>query len=246
MNNVEAKFILQGYRPSGADATDATFSAALDQAKRDPGLGDWLAREQAFDRAMIAKLGQLPVPSGLRESILAGGRATVQPKPRRWWSHPAFLAAAASVAIMLGVGAGFWPKSAAANASFAEFALADARTGMLHHGLHGAKAEAMQKALGQTTTRLSTQLAVDFADLRDSGCRTVQFNGHEVLEMCFERDGAWFHCYIARRSDFPAFAAALSPLLAVRQGAAIAAWADASQLYAVVSPAGQSTLEKLL
>jgi hypothetical protein len=246
MNNVEAKFILQGYRPNGADASDATFSAALEQAKRDPGLGEWLAREQAFDRAMSAKLSQLPAPSGLRESILAGGRATVPQEPlRRWWSHPAFLAAA-SVAVLLGVGAGFWPKPAAANASFAEFALADARTGILHHGRHGAKAEALQAALGQPATRLSAQLAVDFADLRDSGCRTVQFNGHEVLEVCFEREGAWFHCYIARRADFPAFAAALSPVLAVRQGAAIAAWADASRLYAVVSPAGQSILEKLL
>lgn len=74
MNNEEAKFILQGYRPNGADAGDATFCAAVEQAKRDPALGEWFARQQSFDTAVGAKLAQVAPPSGLRAAILAGGK----------------------------------------------------------------------------------------------------------------------------------------------------------------------------
>ena len=42
-----------------------------------------------------------------------------------------------------------------------------------------------------------------FAALRSTGCRTLNFAGHDVLEVCFQRNGAWFHCYIARCEDFP-------------------------------------------
>jgi len=247
MNNVEAKFILQGYRSNGADATDATFRAAVEQAKLDPGLAEWFAREQAHDRAISAKLGSVQPPPGLRESILAGGRVTTPSEPRRtWWRHPALLSMAAGLALLLAVGAAFWPRPAAANATFAEFALADARAGFLHHGGHGEKAQALQAVLSQPATRLSEQLAVNFAAMRDSGCRTVHFNGREVLEVCFERQGVWFHCYIAQRADFPTFAAALSPVLSAQPGASIASWADATRLYAVVSQTGPATLEKLL
>jgi len=246
MNNVEAKFILQGYRPDGSDAADATFSAALEQARVDPALGDWFAREQAFDRAMCAKLDQVRPPAGLREAILAGGRVTEPAGHRRaWWQHPALLAMAASVALLLGVGVAFWPKQADASAGLTEFALIDA----LHsetHGGHGDKTGELQAALSQPSTHLGGQLPVNFAELRNAGCRTVRFNGHEVLEVCFKRDGAWFHCYIAQRADFPALVAAIAPSLVDRNGTSIASWEDSSLLYVVVSKTGRSALEKLL
>ena len=59
MNNTEAKFILNAYRPNGRDAGDATFRAALDQAKSDPALGAWFAREQAHGIAVAAKLREI-------------------------------------------------------------------------------------------------------------------------------------------------------------------------------------------
>ena len=77
MNNEEAKFILQGYRPNGADAGDAAFRAALEQVQRDPALREWFARQQAFDAAVSTKLDAVPAPVGLREAILAGGRRVV-------------------------------------------------------------------------------------------------------------------------------------------------------------------------
>lgn len=245
MNNVEAKFILQAYRPNGADTGDATFCAALAQAKSDPGLGQWFTRSQTFDTAISLKLGQIQAPAGLREAILAGGRVTTPDTTRQsWWRQPAF-AAAASVAVLIAASVAFWPKQAAAHAVLSDLALADA----LHsetHGGHGEETGALQATLGQPTTRLGQNLPVNFAALHKAGCRTVSFNGHEVLEVCFQRDGAWFHCYIAQRADFPNLAAAVAPALADRNNISVATWGDASLLYVVVSKTGRATLEKLL
>ena len=245
MNNVEAKFILQGYRPNGADAGDATFAAALAQAQADPALHDWFAREQAFDRAISAQLGQIATPAGLREAILAGGRVTSPDTPRpSWWQQPVLMAAA-SIAVLFALGLALWPRTAAANPGLTEFALNDAMLDK-NHGGHGADTAALQAMLSAPTTRLAGGLPVDFDALRKAGCRTVDFQNHPVLEICFKRDGAWFHCYIAQRSDFPALAAALTPVLAHRDGASIASWADASHLFVVVSKTGPAPLQRLL
>lgn len=244
MNNVEAKFILQGYRSNGADTGDAIFIAALDQARLDPGLAQWFAHAQAFDAAISAKLGQIQAPAGLREAILAGGRVTTPETTRQsWWRQPAL--AAASVAVLIAASMAFWPKQAVANSALGDFALADAMHNETHGG-HGVEAGALQVALSQPTTRLGHYLPVNFAILRQAGCRTVSFKGHEVLEVCFKRDGAWFHCYIAQRADFPALAAAVAPVLVERNGASLATWGDTSLLYVVVSKAGPAALEKLL
>lgn len=245
MNNAEAKFILQAYRPNGADAGDPTFSAALDQTQRDPGLGQWFAQAQIFDTAISTKLSQIQPPAGLREAILAGGRATTSGRDRQsWWRQPV-LAAAASVAVLLAASMAFWPKPSAASPTLGDLAMADAQHSETHGG-HGEETGVLQAALNEPTTRLGQSLPVNFAALRKAGCRTVSFSGHEVLEVCFKRDGAWFHCYIARCADFPTLVAAVTPALADRSNISLATWRDASLLYVVVSKTGRANLEKLL
>lgn len=246
MNNVEARFILQGYRPNGADAGDPTFAGALEQTRTDPGLHDWFAREQAFDRAISTKLGEIHPPAGLREAILAGVRVTsFDTTRRRWWEQPAFMAAAASVAVLFALGLALWPRLAVADPNLAEYALADAMSDKAHGG-HGADTAALHALLSAPSTRLSGSLSIDFEALRKTGCRTVTFAQQPVLEVCFKRDGVWFHCYIARRTDFPALAAVLTPVLSDRNGASLASWADASHLFVVVSKAGRAPLQRLL
>jgi hypothetical protein len=246
MNNVEAKFILQGYRPNGADAADAMFCAVLEQARHDPALHDWFAREQAFDAAISAKLNQIQAPAGLREAILAGGRVTASETPRRgWWQRPVMMAAAASIALIFAVTAALWPRQAGANTPLFNFALADAMHSEIHGG-HGREAGALQALLSEPTTRMGGSLPVDFAALRAAGCRAVGFEGHDVLEVCFKRNGVWFHCYIVRREDFPTLAAVATPTLVDKSGIGIASWTDTAHLFVVVSKKGHSELEKLL
>jgi len=251
MNNTEAKFILNAYRSNGGDANDPTFRAALEQAKSDPELGAWFAREQAHGAAVAAKLREVAPPAGLREALLAGGRVSggkFSPEPttsRSFWHRPVWLAAAAAVAVLLVVGVSVWPKRAAASAALTDYALADALEPQAHGG-HGELTGAFQAALSKDNARLADGVALDFAALKNNGCRTVNVAGHDVLEVCFKRNGTWFHCYVARVEDFPGVPAKFAPNFAQSGKVAAAAWSDGAHRFVVASIAGRAALQRLL
>lgn len=247
MNTQQAKFILQGYRPNGADAGDATFCEALAQARTDTELAEWWEKSRAFDRVMGQKLEAVQPPAGLREAILAGGRVTAPTvrADRKSWGRAPWLALAACLALVAALTVTLRPKAGLANGSLSEFVLADA--GSLHgHGDYGDLAASLQTTLSQPTTVLRRLQSVDYEALRATGCRTVQFQGRDVLEVCFQRNGVWFHCYIARRADFPTLAAALAPTVTEQKRAGVALWADAAHLYVIVSKSGRAALETIL
>lgn len=255
MNNEEAKFILHAYRPDGSDAGDPAFHAALEQARRDPVLEKWFAAQQAFDRAVCARLGGVAPPSDLREAILTGARfGAIEEAPtgggspadqRRRSAWPAWLGLAAGLAVLLAVGLALWPKEAEARSPLLDFALDDTLR-QAQHGQHGREVAEFQALLGGADTRLTDSLTVDFESLRRTGCRTVYFDGRPVLEVCFNRDGKWFHCYIARVNDFPAVAPRLRPTFRDEAGASAVAWADGNYIYIVASKAGRQALETLI
>jgi hypothetical protein len=248
MNSQQAKFILQGYRPDGSDATDETFTEALDHARQDIALGQWLAQSTAFDRAVAAKLSEVVPPAGLREAILAGGKVTVPDQTRAtsaWWRQPAWLGLAASIALVGALALALWPRPNETSLTLTDFALANSSS--FHGHLdYGAIAANLQTKMSEPTTAVGRMRPVDYAALRDTGCRTVKFQGRDVLEVCFKRNGLWFHCYIAQRTDFPTMAATLAPSLADYGKASIASWSDAAHLYVLVSHTGRVALEKIL
>jgi len=243
MNNQEAKFILGGYRPNGKDAQDQMFCEALKQAQLDPALGAWFAREQAHDRAMASKLAQITPPAGLREAILAGAR--VSGNRRTIWRQPIWLAMAAAAAVLLAVSAALWPKRTAANVPLVNFAMADAADPSKHGG-HGTAETALQTELSNSSTHLSKGLAMDFTTLEKTGCRTLDVAGRPVLEVCFQRDGAWFHCYIARCDDFPALSEKQGPLFAENGNVTAVTWADGAHRFVVAGVAARNAIERLL
>ncbi len=69
MDKEKAKFILQSFRPDGADAGDPDFAEALELAAADRDLGNWLARERAQDAAFAAALNNVSIPEHLRSAI---------------------------------------------------------------------------------------------------------------------------------------------------------------------------------
>jgi anti-sigma factor RsiW len=240
MNNHEAKFRLQAYRPGGQDAGDAAFCEALAQAERDPALRSWFAREQAFDATVTAKVGAIVPPAGLREAILAGGRVT----PRRaGWFPPAWWWAIAAVIVVVFTFNAVWRSRSETVPldSFSRFAIDDLRLG--HHGGHGAAEGALETTLTNPATHLAGVLPIDFTKLEATGCRTLHFAGRDVLEVCFHRAGAEFHFYILPRGTLRG---ADGPHTLELGGVSALAWNDARYVYAVIGQTGADTLRHLL
>ncbi len=70
MDKEKAKFVLESFRPDGADTHNKDFAEALHLATEDRELGQWLVRERAFDAEFAEALARVDLPEGLRESVL--------------------------------------------------------------------------------------------------------------------------------------------------------------------------------
>ena len=243
MNDNEAKFLLRAYRPDNRDAHDPLFADALAQAEKNPEIREWLEREQAFDRAMAGKLREVQPPAGLRDAILAGGRASVQ--RRVWWKNPLWLAAAASIAVTLSISLGLRHTGPSAH-EFAEFALHELATSHDQHDGGGPEYGKLQASLATTPLPLSGHAPFDAAELHRAHCHTLQFAGQEVFEICFERDGKWFHLYATPVGVLSAGTAVAQSLVTTKGSFTATAWKDAQFAYALVTDEGAEALRRLL
>ncbi len=245
MNNDEAKFILSAYRPSGRDANDARFTEALSQAKQDPALSEWLAQSQALDAVVMKKLSGIVPPAGLREQILAGGKVS-QKAPARSRNVGAWLALAASVLVVFVVSE-VWlgQKVQAAQHDYAEFAVNDMHNGG-HHPPVGEGMEETLVKLASSDLHFINELGLSFEEMKAGGCRTVKCGEREAIELCFNRDGTWYHLYVMphKKSRGPLLAKSKSYFLAMSDSAA-AVWTDGDFEYALVSPKGMNDLKAL-
>ena len=106
MNNREAMEILALFRPGTADEQDGAFDEARQLSKSDPELAGWFNQHCESTRTLRQKFQSIPIPPGLKEQILSE-RKIHRPIFQRYWG--AALAAAAIVALLLGIEWGIWP-----------------------------------------------------------------------------------------------------------------------------------------
>lgn len=248
MTTDEAKVILQAYRQTDADAGDPLFAEALALVERDPALRGWFESEQALDQAVSDDLESMPPPPGLRDRIVSS-MAAQRPESRtaHWSGLWSWAGIAATVALFCSATLALKPvrRETVANSALAQFAISDAQHPKTHNN-HGEDAEALNAVLKRKSTRLSDPLPLNFASLRETGCRTLSVEGREVLEVCFKRNGAGLHYYIARRQDFPHLVAPVKPSISDTKEASIATWADSAMIHVVVTRPDHAALEKLL
>lgn len=248
MNNEQARFLLRAYRPGGRDADDAAFSEALQQAQADPALGAWFEGQQAFDAAVAARLQAVTPPPGLREAILTGARLS-RAEPRTWWRSAGWLAMAASLAVIASLVATYrvWrPGPAQAElAQIADFALTE--PAVAHDaGPHADHLGAFGAWLQNPAIRITSDPPVDLAQLKAQGCRAVNIAGHEVFEVCFNRNGGWYHLYLARRSDFAPAQGPAGPVFREQGQRATVAWTDQECAYVLMARGGADALRRIL
>jgi len=196
MNPEQAKFILSSGRRDERHAADPLFAEALRAAERDPALAAWFERSCAHDREIAAKLATIEPPAGLREAILAGGRASATRRKTRFLR--ATLAAAAALAV--GISVSRW--SATANAAeptdLAKFALADSSRGWVHSHADSVQNQ-FERWLDEGGGRAGLPLPANLAQLQAlEGCRVIDVAGRDVFEICFQHEGRWLHLYATR------------------------------------------------
>jgi hypothetical protein len=247
MNNEQARFLLRAYRPGGRDAAAAGFSEALQQARADPVLGAWFASQQSFDAAVAARLQAVAPPPGLREAILTGARVS-KAVPRVWGRPAGWMAMAASLAVIVSVVAIHWRQRTSSDltglAQMASFALADPETA--HAGPHADHLGALGAWLQNPANRISTGAPVDLAQLKAQGCRAVNIAGHEVFEICFNRNGGWYHLYLARRGDFEVEERAGGPAFREQDQRSTVAWTDRELACVLMARGGADVLRRIL
>jgi hypothetical protein len=220
-------------------------------AAEDPVLGTWFARSRELDAAVASKLAQVAPPPGLREAILAGARVGESHRRRGpAWGWLGGLAAAAALAIgLFSMRVPVRPQlpatpSSAEAAPIAVFAIDD----MVHgkHGGSGEPASALIARLQTKGTSIPTGAEIGFDRLKATGCRTISWEGHDMIEVCFVRDGTLFHLYVLRRAGLGDDDAVGGPFYLEQAGGAAASWSDAHFDYALASTAGVEAIRRLL
>jgi len=245
MDKKEAKIVLQAFRPNGLDSTDPVFAEALALVESDPELKAWWDAQQVFDRAVAAKLAQVPVPDDLRATILAGRKIEqFQPQPQfAFW-----LAAAAAVAIFCAVGTSQYIQN------YAPLPRSEYTAAVLPFLNHDAPSLALTSADRDKITAWLKEnnaptgdLPAKMAVLPTVGCQKFFVHGHSVSLICFAMaNGAIVHLFIVDKQALTDPPALGIPEMNHTEGWCTASWSDARMSYILATQADPDIFKQLL
>jgi len=246
MDNREAKFILNVYRPGGQDASDPRFSEALDRARRDPILECWFSESIAFDTAMTEKFSAIEVPPDLRENILAGVKVS---RPLRspfikW----AIAAALISMAIF---GSLIWHAARPAHLAGWQSQALDVVSSLVRNessfDAQSHNADQLLAWLRANHAPAAQKLPGNLGKLESIGCKTFSWNGIPVSVICFMRpDGGLVHLVSANVPTSSARRPKTAPGF-VRQGEwATVTWREGDTTYMLALEGSRDQLRSYL
>jgi len=247
MDDREAKFILNAYRPGGQDASDPRFAEALEQARRDPLLERWFSEAIAFDTTMTEKLRATEVPAGLRETILAGVKVS---RPLR--SPFVKWAIAAALISMAIVGFLIWhePRKPSGLAGWQNHALHVVSSLVRHESSFDAQSRNADELLAWLRVNdapAAQTLPQELEKLESLGCKTFSWNGIPVSVICFTRpDGGLIHL-VATNAVAPIRRTTKGePELAQQGQWATATWREGDKIYMLAMEGPRDQLRSFL
>ncbi len=252
MDNQQAKFILQSYRPSGKDAADPIFAEPLQQAQRDPLLAKWFTDECRLDAAIAAKLCSISVPTDLKTAIFAAQKAEGR-HHRPWpinWPWPIKLGIAALLTFLIGLGwlldrsgpttplnyATYW-NQVSKFISSSDFKLE----------LESKNLAEMQLWLARRGAPNDLVLPSKLAQLPTMGCRTLNIKGSKASLFCFVADGnQMIHLIVIERKSLQDPPTEGAPQYAQHGAWSTASWSDQKKTYILTSMGGLQSVRSLL
>ena len=245
MNREEAQFILHAYRPRGEDAHDPQFEGALALVRDDPELARWFAREQALDAAIAGRIHSVPAPPHLTNELLL---ARMVIRRRTWWRKPAWLAAAASVALLISVASVWWLRRSG-ETEFASFrgTMIEAYGDMTKHiDVMGLNADELKRWLIEHGGDPGFVLPPGLASKGIIGCKVLEWHGHRVTLLCLKFSGKHVDVFVVNESDLPRVSVGAAPHFASERGLTTATWRREGKIYFLAGNIPESDLKQLL
>ena len=248
MDNREAKFVLNAYRPGGQDADDPRFAEALEQVRRDPVLERWFVDSIAFDTAMTEKLRAIEVPPDLRENILAGAKVS---RPLRWSKPFVKWAIAAALISMAILGSFIWHNTRPAYlAGWQDQALEVISTLVKNETSFDAQSGNAGELLAWLRANhapAAQELPDNLGKLPSLGCKRFSWNGIPVSVICFMRpDGGLIHLVTTNAVPPSSRSLKAAPEFVRQDGWAIATWREGDTTYMLALEGSRDQLRTYL
>ena len=204
ITNQSAKFVLNAYRPNGADAQDPVFRDALEQAARDPELAGWFKEQRSFDSLIAGKLAEVQPPAALYSTILAG---IANRSPVRRFSFRPLLALAAILVLSGMILFPMYRESVSPSNSIEQYQKANLT--MLSSApapeldLVTADFSRTQEYLAERKVPRLSSLPGSLLDLPTAGCKTLRWRGQELSLTCFcLPSGELLHVFVIDEKAF--------------------------------------------
>jgi hypothetical protein len=245
MNRQEAQFILHAYRANGEDAHDAQFKEAIELVRNDPELARWFASEQALDAAIAERIHSISPPSRLTTQLLLACKVI---PPRPLWRKPAWIAAAALVALLISAASLFLlRRSGETNfASFRERMIEASRDTKRHLDVTGLDGDELEQWLIENRGHPGFVLPPGLADKGIKGCKVLDWRGHRVTLLCLKFGGKHVDVFVVDEADLPGLSLKVTPVFASDQGMTTAAWRRDGKIYFLAGNIPEFGLKQLL
>ena len=204
ITNQSAKFVLNAYRPNGADAQDPVFRDALEQAARDPELAGWFKEQRSFDSLIAEKLAEVQPPAALYSTILAG---IANRSPVRRFAFRPLLALAAILVLSGTILFPMYRESVSPSNSIEQYQKANLT--MLSSApapeldLVTADFSRTLEYLAERKAPRLSSLPGSLLDLPTAGCKTLRWKDQELSLTCFcLPSGELLHVFVIDEKAF--------------------------------------------
>jgi uncharacterized membrane protein YbaN (DUF454 family) len=180
----EAKEILVLYRPEAAREDDPAIAEALELARHDEELRRWFEEHCAYHAAVRSRFSEIEVPAARKEKLR---NMRIVAGPKSWWRQPATWAAAAAVAVFIGLGA-MWFRTAAPDR------FTDYQSRMIRTVLREYRMDIRTNDMGPVRQYLSKRgapadyvIPARLAQLQLTGGGLLHWRSKPVAMVCFNR-----------------------------------------------------------
>jgi len=199
MNREEASRILETVRRAGPMPDDPLVAEALRMAAGDPELSRQLARQYALDAALSAGVKSIPVPAGLKASLVAPRRIV---RPHFWQDWRTAAAAAAAIALFVAGSVVAINRSTAGFATFRNDLITERWADDPHLNLESSDLGHIRQWLALNNVASDFELPNAMNELRPRGARVLQADGQKVALICLADGARHFHLFILDHPNF--------------------------------------------